>query len=761
MLLPAAKETFSIPMLPSHLVESIAQSAVNQILDPHSIERRVLARGNQFCTFDRFTLLMLFMKTLDWYAKNGDVDLTEEVFRGLVETVNKTSMRDILSEAEGLCYNDAHILVPEIWETPPFFFRTVIQAGGIHEAWHTLYTERKDLPVDKTVARYFPKLPKRVFVSPISMGFLKTLWNVLEDAMIERCGIEKDPSMRPLMCTILDHILEEESFGRLRKNITSSSAFIGTLRDLARGYNIQRCRTALAERKRSFPKVVDMFKTTPGEEGAMADFIKRARVLKSSWEVVDLFLDIWEVLRESAASSSGQKSQEGQQGQQGQQGQSGKGSQGADGGESQEGGGSSSGKQQKGKSKGSKNSKGGRGRHQENTSSQSGGGAGGSRSEQEGDQNSKDSSAGGSSQGEGLEDELNQAAGAEGGEGEGEDGPPLDQDMSAEDLSRDILESPKEWMSYTIQDLVEKIAEEIQKNRPPYELQKGEARWNPSSVTDDKIVVVPAGNKDATANRIEAIRQVVGALRAQLRVLFISQRVPGRVDGLPKGKTISSRFLAETAAMLRAKEIPTRAFRQNFPVQKQDVAIALCTDESGSMYSVRELLLQAFVAIAESMSVLGQSLFAFGIRDGSSRQRSPDREGSHRSHPVEYAIYQKWRDPFPVVLSRFDSMKPDGSTPLGDGVHFGVEILRPRPETFRLLFVLTDGEPNHGHAPVIRHECRLAKQAGIRVIGVGIGTDTPSIPKLFDDHVLIPDIRDLPTKLMGKLYEICRGLVST
>ena len=73
-----------------------------------------------------------------------------------------------------------------------------------------------------------------------------------------------------------------------------------------------------------------------------------------------------------------------------------------------------------------------------------------------------------------------------------------------------------------------------------------------------------------------------------------------------------------------------------------------------------------------------------------------------------------------------------GGTPMADGVQFGMQALSDRPERHRVLFVLTDGEPDWEHRGVMRRQIRLAREAGIEVVGIGIDSGCYGVTQTFD-----------------------------
>jgi uncharacterized protein with von Willebrand factor type A (vWA) domain len=92
---------------------------------------------------------------------------------------------------------------------------------------------------------------------------------------------------------------------------------------------------------------------------------------------------------------------------------------------------------------------------------------------------------------------------------------------------------------------------------------------------------------------------------------------------------------------------------------------------------------------------------------------------------------------------------------MADGIQFALDSLNGRKEGHRFVFVITDGAPDGGHEPVIRRQVRLAKEAGIQVVGVGMGAwGAQGVQALFDESVYSEDLAALPHMLVKKLNDL-------
>lgn len=75
-----------------------------------------------------------------------------------------------------------------------------------------------------------------------------------------------------------------------------------------------------------------------------------------------------------------------------------------------------------------------------------------------------------------------------------------------------------------------------------------------------------------------------------------------------------------------------------------------------------------------------------------------------------------------------------------------------------MLIVLSDGVPachTYDHSSLSRHlskSVKSAEKAGIKVIGVGIDTD--SVSRFYDDHIVLRDVTKLPTELVEQVQRV-------
>lgn len=331
----------------------------------------------------------------------------------------------------------------------------------------------------------------------------------------------------------------------------------------------------------------------------------------------------------------------------------------------------------------------------------------------------------------------------------------LDQAAQAQDKGETGTKDYAELMEEAISD----ISEDEMKD-----CKQGEQPWRPYTLENDEIRIVRANKGDDLdrANQIlTEVREQARYLRARFRTLLRSMEIKGSTHGLRRGKGVSERFLVDSYATLRDGALPKRAYYDEDETIDMSLSAAVVIDESGSMSGRLALATAVMMAITEPLDSLGCKVQVSGFRDGRGTQLSWHEHqqairggGYHRTEGIIHDVFKTFDEPFRNVKARFSKTKACGGTPMSDGVQFGLDALNERQEAHRILFIITDGCPNGDHVPVINRQLRLAKEAGIHVVGVGIGHGASYVKNLFPDSVYHPNMEKLPKLLVDKLNEL-------
>jgi nitric oxide reductase activation protein len=209
--------------------------------------------------------------------------------------------------------------------------------------------------------------------------------------------------------------------------------------------------------------------------------------------------------------------------------------------------------------------------------------------------------------------------------------------------------------------------------------------------------------------------------------------------------------LVNTMTEIRSQRRPTRPDWKNHTRPDVTLSAALVLDQSGSMARLtRNAALGAF-ARGDALTPLGCPTLIIGPRDerryGYGSEVSPN---AHRHRPVHIDIFKDWGEDMGAAQERIPSVRATGGTPLSDGIQMALLELQERTENHRVIFVLTDGEPNCPR--VVNRQIRLAREAGIHVVGVGIGNGARAVKTQFPDaYVSVPNISGLAPALVNVL----------
>jgi cobalamin biosynthesis protein CobT len=205
-----------------------------------------------------------------------------------------------------------------------------------------------------------------------------------------------------------------------------------------------------------------------------------------------------------------------------------------------------------------------------------------------------------------------------------------------------------------------------------------------------------------------------------------------------------------------------------------DVAVSILVDFSGSMMGQEiKTALEASYGLAATLDRLGIANEVIGFTTDSMHNGIPSAEMSRRYEEMReftrdngrgfrldqlYIPIMKSFDESlgPRVAERFVAYRAEGvmgATVLGEAVQNAHARLVRRPESGKVLFVMTDGMPGgSGSVDFAAHAKRVVKaieeSPDVDLIGVGIDFD---VDWLFAKHFTVSKIADLPGVLMREL----------
>lgn len=394
----------------------------------------------------------------------------------------------------------------------------------------------------------------------------------------------------------------------------------------------------------------------------------------------------------------------------------------------------------------------------------------GSKGSDDADDGSEDGSEG--SEGESSESDGGKAdEGAQGAGGHQGNTDPIDGWDFAAEVAAGYLEDADDADGNGLMDGATALEDAFdgEKEQEDDRCKRGEAPYRPYDASLDTADFTAASRRGKSdderraAELLSSVRSECAYLRARLRNIVKAVEQTNVEHGTNRGRGLSERMFVDDVACLRNGEMPNRAYYDEESQIDTSMAAAIVLDESGSMSSRLQLATQAMLALTEPLDALGCATMAVGFRDGSgyADTSGDDGRGNHfRTESVHIDVFKAFGESFRSVKWRFANTQATGGTPMADGIQYALEGLTNRPEAHRVVFVVTDGEANYNHRPVIKRQIRLAREAGILIVGVGIGSGASYVTTMFDDHVYTTKLSDLPQKLVTKLNQLLdfRGL---
>ncbi len=282
----------------------------------------------------------------------------------------------------------------------------------------------------------------------------------------------------------------------------------------------------------------------------------------------------------------------------------------------------------------------------------------------------------------------------------------------------------------------------------------------------DRIGIVPAAGEPQVKALLETGKDEVRRLRRGLANVLRSAEKRWWREDQTRG-ALSPRTLHR----LCTDRSELNVFRTRSMVQGQSTAVSIVLDASGSMTT------RKMVVVRESTRVLLEALadlkipteaFTFTTGNACCLNDATEAAGEDmttlqqrfaRFSNLEIGLVKQFAEPVKVALSRLPSTRGTGLTPLGEAMQIGAMRLLPRPETRKVMLVLTDGRPGceGSETAAMTHAQRVTGMigsVGVELIGVGIQDE--ALREIVADTVVVHELKDLPAqlcKLLGRTLQ--------
>lgn len=233
----------------------------------------VSSRGNTFFNRNRWTLHYFVLNLCDWAIKHPKKTPTYSDVASWVFSANRRRVPN------------PEIVIANTPDHLPTPVALALTGGAYHEAWHILYTCKRDLSTDEIFDLLIQKWAQVPDWSVV--GNALTVWyNLLEDIRIERLGCLEFEGARSKMPFLQDFILNSES-----SCSTTSSIIAKTFRDAGLGYETPRQQEAFCSYQENNPAAVDLVL-----KGPLYPLLQEAQaptktdLLNSLWLAMDVMI---------------------------------------------------------------------------------------------------------------------------------------------------------------------------------------------------------------------------------------------------------------------------------------------------------------------------------------------------------------------------------------------------------------------------------------------------------------------------------------
>lgn len=249
------------------------------------------------------------------------------------------------------------------------------------------------------------------------------------------------------------------------------------------------------------------------------------------------------------------------------------------------------------------------------------------------------------------------------------------------------------------------------------------------------------------------VPQGMGATRAHLLRILRSVDLVGWSSHEESGKL-------DRKALTRFATGSTTVFKRRDVKEADTSAVSLLIDCSASMEMGGCIHVAHGVAIqlARIFDKAGINFAVTGFKGSAIAQCARERVSGNQyradGENTKFIPFKAWGESMRSASSKLGSISHwvGSGTPDYSALMLSIEDLAKQRETRKVLFVLTDADgfvPEH-----IRHVQNVAKQQGITIVAVGIGSS--DVKQVFDNASTANDVRDLGSASFNTLLKTLR-----
>ncbi|GAA4649260.1 VWA domain-containing protein [Kistimonas scapharcae] len=256
-----------------------------------------------------------------------------------------------------------------------------------------------------------------------------------------------------------------------------------------------------------------------------------------------------------------------------------------------------------------------------------------------------------------------------------------------------------------------------------------------------KVGILPAG-RNTGSDLLKKVRSESAKLSAQLHGII-------QAETMSKARSASSGRRLSGPRLTRILTGDSRVFERRSEGIKPNAAVHFSLDVSGSMSNkvTSDSMVTLLDVAKECLLALSIALERIpGVNIGSSSF-----PGQFYEHNVNCIMPHGQSSKMAAdVLTRVHT---SGCTPMHYGMWHGLQQLMLQPEPRKILFIITDGEPDDPDA--VHSLVKRCARSGIELVGIGIGQYASYVKTLFPVAEVVLDV----TQLKKVMFNISKSLL--
>lgn len=286
------------------------------------------------------------------------------------------------------------------------------------------------------------------------------------------------------------------------------------------------------------------------------------------------------------------------------------------------------------------------------------------------------------------------------------------------------------------------------------------------STKDDKVFKRGGAHKDEIVEASDhhtydilktRLKSNIMVMKNKLKRALMAKQQRSWLRGRRDGKL-------DTKRLVRAYGGAENVYKVREDRSELDTAITVLVDLSGSMYgSKAETTRDCAVALAECFEGSSLKYKIVGFRNRR-YARGEGRGKFHRYEALDTVIFKDYNMNLRscrASVARLNEAVGGNNTDY-DFIQQELAELKKRPESRKVLFVLSDGHPAHmsdsSTSELVRH-CNEAVKAGVKsgIECIGIGIEDEAVRHIYPDYVVVNNVSELSGKVFGKLTKLLVG----